>query len=92
MNKLYSEIDAIFDEQVYNKGVPKPQLYTLIEDVAVKYEYWKNNESSFTKRYQFDDDNLDKWYDEFDTSLGRKYYTDKQLFTHFIENIYKKEK
>jgi hypothetical protein len=83
MHRLYDRYKDSSHVDIFEK------LYQLTEDVSIAYENWKTEESSFTKRYSYDDDNNGKWYDEFDNSLGRKYYTDKQLFQYFINNIYK---
>jgi hypothetical protein len=96
MNVLENGISQVFGERelwdfenTLNIPAVTDKLYQLTEDVSIAYENWKTEESSFTKRYSYDDDNNGKWYDEFDNSLGRKYYTDKQLFQYFLNNIYK---
>lgn len=58
------------------------------EQESILFMNWKE-ESSFTKRYSSDDDNNGKWYDEYTVPEHRKYYTDKQLYTLYQQEISK---
>ncbi len=78
MNKLYSEIEKLNDRYKDSSYVDvNKELYQLTEDVGVKFLYWYDGITN----------------DECDTIVADcPENRNKQLFTYFIENIYKKEK
>ncbi len=76
MNKLYSEIEKWFNYKGIEDGeFTKEKLYQLTEDVAIIYNIFLSD--------------IENEFGMLDEPFGSM--TDKELFTYFIENIYKKE-
>lgn len=69
-NKLKDEVNNI----LIDADNPSDGLYTLIEDVSVKFADWNDSNS----------------YTEFSELLKMHDFNYKDLFTYFINNIYNK--
>lgn len=56
------------------------------KEVAIGYDEWKESEG-WTKRYNSDDDNDGKWYNEHYEGINRHYRTSQQLYQLYLNHL-----